>query len=110
MAKRKIFPDAGAALSGVLFDGMTIMSGGFGLSGNPEHLIAGLLHSAVRELTIISNNCGSDGFGLWTLLTNGQIRKMVSSFIWEYKLFSDLYLAWNLDLELNPQRPLSDRI
>src|SRR3546814_6547952 len=72
MAKRKIFPDAGAALSGVLFDGMTIMSGGFGLSGNPEHLIAGLLHSAVRELTIISNNCGADGFGLWTLLNNGQ--------------------------------------
>src|SRR3546814_7785813 len=77
MAKRKIFPDAGAALSGVLFDGMTIMSGGFGLSGNPEHLIAGLLHSAVRELTIISNNCGADGFGLWTLPNNGQIRKMV---------------------------------
>src|SRR3546814_4513002 len=66
MTKRKIFPDAEAALAGVLFDGMTIMSGGFGLSGNPEHLIAGLLHSAVRELTIISNNCGADGFGLWT--------------------------------------------
>src|SRR3546814_6927203 len=79
MAKRKIFPDADAALEGVLFDGMTIMSGGFGLSGNPEHLIAGLLRNGVKELTVISNNCGADGFGLWTLLNNGQIRKMVSS-------------------------------
>ncbi|KMS51701.1 CoA transferase subunit A [Sphingobium cupriresistens] len=110
MAKRKIFPDAGAALSGVLFDGMTIMSGGFGLSGNPEHLIAGLLHSAVRELTIISNNCGADGFGLWTLLNNGQIRKMVSSYIGENKLFAELYLAGKLDLELNPQGTLAERI
>src|SRR3546814_10775053 len=81
MTKRKIFPDAEAALAGVLFDGMTIMSGGFGLSGNPEHLIAGLLASGVKDLTIISNNCGADGFGLWTLLNNGQIRKMVSSYI-----------------------------
>src|SRR3546814_1622199 len=80
---------------------MTIMSGGFGLSGNPEHLIAGLLHSAVRELTIISNNCGADGFGLWTLLNNGQIRKMVSSYIGENKLFAELYLAGKLDLELD---------
>src|SRR3546814_12591641 len=61
MAKRKIFPDADAALEGVLFDGMTIMSGGFGLSGNPEHLIAGLLRNGVKELTVISNNCGADG-------------------------------------------------
>src|SRR3546814_7087604 len=63
----KIFPDAEAALAGVLFDGMTIMSGGFGLSGNPEHLIAGLLASGVKDLTIISNNCGADGFGLWKI-------------------------------------------
>src|SRR3546814_1380976 len=86
------------------------MSGGFGLSGNPEHLIAGLLHSAVRELTIISNNCGADGFGLWTLLNNGQIRKMVSSYIGENKLFAALYLAGKLDLELNPQGTLAERI
>src|SRR3546814_16491165 len=81
MTKRKIFPDAEAALAGVLFDGMTIMSGGFGLSGNPEHLIAGLLASGVKDLTIISHNCGADGFGLWTLLNNGQIRKMVATYI-----------------------------
>src|SRR3546814_9226574 len=102
--------DLVAALAGCLFDGMTIMAGGFGLSGNAEHLIAGLLHSAVRELTIISNNCGADGFGLWTLLNNGQIRKMVSSYIGENKLFAELYLAGKLDLELNPQGTLAERI
>src|SRR3546814_20623403 len=97
MAKRKIFPDAGAALSGVLFDGMTIMYGGFGLSGNPEHLIAGLLHSAVRDLTIISNNCGADGFGLGNLLTNGQIRKMFSSYNGDNKRSAELYLPGKHD-------------
>jgi len=110
MAKRKIFPDADAALSGALFDGMTIMSGGFGLSGNPEHLIAGLLRSAAKNLTIISNNCGADGFGLWTLLNNGQIKKMISSYIGENKLFADLYLSGKLDLELSPQGTLAERI
>jgi 3-oxoacid CoA-transferase subunit A len=110
MSKRKIFPDAEAALAGVIFDGMTIMSGGFGLSGNPEHLIAGLLASGVKDLTIISNNCGADGFGLWTLLNNGQIRKMVSSYIGENKLFAELYLSGKLELELNPQGTLAERI
>lgn len=110
MAKRKIFPDADAALAELLFDGMTIMSGGFGLSGNPEYLIAGLLRSNVKDLTVISNNCGADGFGLWTLLNNGQIRKMVSSYIGENKLFAKLYLAGKLDLELNPQGTLAERI
>ena len=110
MAKRKIFDDADAALADVVFDGMTIMSGGFGLSGNPEHLIAGLLRSGVKELTIISNNCGADGFGLWTLLNNGQIRKMISSYIGDNKLFAELYLAGKLDLELNPQGTLAERI
>src|SRR3546814_1167608 len=110
MTKRKIFPDAEAALAGVLFDCMTIMSGGFGLSGNPEHLIAGLLASGVKDLTIISNNCGADGFGLWTLLNNGQIRKMVSSYIGENKLFAELYLSGKLELELNPQGTLAERI
>lgn len=110
MAKRKVYSDAGAALAGLLADGMTIMSGGFGLSGNPEHLIAGLLHSGVKDLTIISNNCGADGFGLWTLLNNGQIRKMISSYIGENRLFADLYLAGKLELELNPQGTLAERI
>lgn len=110
MAKRKVFSDAESALSGVVFDGMTIMSGGFGLSGNPEHLIAGLLRSRVKDLTVISNNCGADGYGLWTLLNNGQIRKMISSYIGENKLFAELYLAGKLELELNPQGTLAERV
>jgi 3-oxoacid CoA-transferase subunit A len=110
VAKRKIFPDADAALAGVVAEGMTIMSGGFGLSGNPEHLIAALLRNGVGGLTIISNNCGADGFGLWTLLNNGQIKKMISSYIGENKLFAELYLAGKLELELNPQGTLAERI
>lgn len=110
MTKSKIFPDAQSALSGLLFDGMTIMSGGFGLSGNPEHLIDGLLSDGVKKLTIISNNCGADGFGLWTLLNNGQIAKMISSYIGENKLFAELYLSGKLELELNPQGTLAERI
>ncbi|BAK67821.1 3-oxoadipate CoA-transferase alpha subunit [Sphingobium sp. SYK-6] len=110
MAKRKIFQDADEALAGIAFDGMTIMSGGFGLSGNPEHLIAGLLRSGVKDLTIISNNCGADGFGLWTLLNNSQIRKMISSYIGENKLFAELYLTGKLELELTPQGTLAERV
>jgi 3-oxoacid CoA-transferase subunit A len=106
----KIYRDSHAALDGLLVDGMTIMSGGFGLSGNPEHLIAALNRSGVKDLTVISNNCGADGFGLWTLLRSGQIRKMVSSYIGENKLFEELYLKGELSLELNPQGTLAERI
>lgn len=106
----KIFSSAQAALSGVLFDGMTIMSGGFGLSGNPENLIPAIRQSGVRDLTIISNNCGAQGFGLWMLLDNRQIRKMVSSYIGDNKLFEQLYLSGELELELNPQGTLAERI
>src|SRR6202012_5583473 len=106
----KVYKDAHAALDGVLFDGMTIMSGGFGLSGNPENLIAALKDSGVKNLTIISNNCGADGFGLWMLLNNGQIRKMISSYVGENKLFEKLYLSGDLELELNPQGTLAERI
>ncbi len=109
-ASMKIFPDAAAALDGVVFDGMTLMSGGFGLSGNPENLIAALLTTGVKNLTVISNNCGADGFGLWTLLNNGQIRKMISSYVGENKLFEKLYLSGELELELNPQGTLAERI
>src|SRR3546814_17595781 len=109
MAKRKIFPDAGAALNGLLFDGMTIMSGGFGLSGNPEHLIDGLLRNGVRHLTVISNNCGADGFGLWTLLNNGQIRQMISSYIGENKFFAELYFSGKLEIELQPKGRMETR-
>ena len=107
---RKIFPDPAAAREGLLFDGMTIMSGGFGLSGIPETLIPAVRESGVRDLTVISNNCGADGFGLWQLLNAGQIRKMVSSYVGENKLFAELYLSGRLELELNPQGTLAERI
>ncbi len=108
--KSKIYDSAAAALEGVTFDGMTLMSGGFGLSGNPETLIPALKDTGVRNLTVISNNCGADGFGLWMLLNNGQIRKMISSYVGENKLFEQLYLSGELELELNPQGTLAERI
>ena len=108
--KSKIYPGPVEALAGLLFDGMTIMSGGFGLSGNPETLIPAIKEAGVRNLTVISNNCGADGFGLWMLLDNGQIRKMISSYVGENKLFEQLYLSGELELELNPQGTLAERI
>jgi 3-oxoacid CoA-transferase subunit A len=106
----KIFATPEAALEGLLFDGMTIMSGGFGLSGNPENLIPAIKAAGVKRLTVISNNCGADGFGLWMLLNNGQIAKMISSYVGENKLFEQLYLSGDLELELNPQGTLAERI
>jgi len=106
----KIFKTADAALEGLMFDGMTIMSGGFGLSGNPENLIPAIKRSGVKNLTVISNNCGADGFGLWMLLDNGHIKKMISSYVGENKLFEQLYLSGELELELNPQGTLAERI
>ncbi len=106
----KVYPSPAAALDGLLHDGMTIMSGGFGLSGNPESLIPEIKASAVNGLTVISNNCGADGFGLWMLLQTRQIRKMISSYVGENKLFEQLYLSGELELELNPQGTLAERI
>lgn len=106
----KVYADAEAALEDLLFDGMTVMSGGFGLSGNPEHLIPAIKNAGVKHLTVISNNCGADGFGLWMLLNNGQIDKMISSYVGENKLFAELYLSGKLALELNPQGTLAERI
>ena len=106
----KIYDSPEAALEGVVFDGMTLMSGGFGLVGNPENLIAALKENGVKDLTVISNNCGADGFGLWQLLDNGQIKKMISSYVGENKLFEELYLSGRLELELNPQGTLAERI
>ena len=108
--KSKVCKDATEAVAGVLFDGMTIMSGGFGLCGIPEHLIAAIRGSGVKDLTVISTNCGVDGFGLGLLLENGQIRKMVSSYVGENKLFEQLYLSGELELEFNPQGTLAERI
>ena len=106
----KIYDSPKAALAGLLRDGMTVMSGGFGLVGNPESLIPEIKASGVRDLIVVSNNAGADGFGLWHLLDSRQIRKMVSSYIGENKLFEQLYLAGELELELNPQGTLAERI
>ena len=106
----KIYDSPRAALEGLLRDGMTIMSGGFGLSGNPESLIPEIKASGVKDLTVISNNAGADGFGLWHLLESRQIRKMISSYIGENKLFEQQYLSGELELELNPQGTLAERI
>jgi 3-oxoacid CoA-transferase subunit A len=107
---RKIFSDAAAALEGLTFDGMTVMSGGFGLCGIPENLIAGLRDSGVKGLTVISNNAGVDGFGLGQLLETRQIAKMISSYVGENKEFERQYLAGELQLEFNPQGTLAERI
>lgn len=107
---RKIYPTPAKALEGLLFDGMTLMSGGFGLSGNPESLIPEVRKSGVRGLTVISNNAGADGFGLWLLLEAGQIQKMIASYIGDNKLFEQQYLSGVLDLELIPQGTLAERI
>lgn len=106
----KVRKDAVEALQGRLFDGMTIMAGGFGLCGIPETLIAAIRASGVKDLTVISNNCGVDDFGLGILLAGGQIRKMISSYVGENKLFAELYLSGKLELEFNPQGTLAERI
>ncbi len=106
----KVYPDAVAALDGLLFSGMTIMAGGFGLCGIPEHTIGVLRDSGINELTVISNNCGVDDFGLGLLLHNHQIRKMVSSYVGENKEFERQFLSGELQIEFNPQGTLAERI
>jgi 3-oxoacid CoA-transferase subunit A len=106
----KVQTNAVEALSGLLFDGMTIMAGGFGLCGIPETLIAAIRETGTKELTVVSNNCGIDGFGLGVLLESGQIAKMISSYVGENKLFAELYLSGKLQLEFNPQGTLAERI
>lgn len=105
----KVYPSAKAALDGLLFDGMTIMAGGFGLCGIPENLIVALRDSGVKDLTVISNNCGVDDFGLGLLLQTRQIRKMVSSYVGENAEFERQYLSGELELEFNPQGTLAER-
>ncbi|MEM8936022.1 MAG: CoA transferase subunit A [Pseudomonadota bacterium] len=106
---KKIHADAQSALDGLLFDGMTIMAGGFGLCGIPENLIAAIHDSGVKDLTIISNNAGVDDFGLGILLQSRQVKKMVSSYVGENKEFERQYLAGELELEFNPQGTLAER-
>jgi len=106
----KIFPDARSALADILKDGMTVMSGGFGLCGLPQILIAAIRDLGVKDLTVISNNAGVDGAGLGLLLETRQIRKMISSYVGENKLFERQYLSGELELEFNPQGTLAERI
>ena len=107
---KKVYPDAKSALDGVLKDGMMIMSGGFGLCGIAETLSDAIRDSGVKGLTVISNNAGVDGIGLSRLLETRQIKKMISSYVGENKLFAQQYLAGELELEFNPQGTLAERI
>jgi 3-oxoacid CoA-transferase subunit A len=110
MAVNKLYADAKSALAGVLRDGMTIMSGGFGLCGIPSVLIAAIRESGVKDLTVISNNAGVDDAGLGLLLVTRQIRKMISSYVGENATFARQYLAGELEIEFNPQGTLAERI
>jgi len=105
----KLHNNAAGALDGLLFDGMTVMAGGFGLCGIPENLILALRDSGVKDLTVVSNNAGVDGFGLGLLLETRQIKKMISSYVGENKEFERQYLADELELEFNPQGTLAER-
>jgi len=105
----KIYADAKSALSGLTFDGMTVMAGGFGLCGIPENLIIALRDSGAKDLTVISNNAGVDDFGLGLLLHTRQIKKMISSYVGENKTFETQYLNGELELEFNPQGTLAER-
>ena len=107
---RKLYPDAAAALSGLVADGQTLAVGGFGLCGIPEALIAALRDSGVKGLTVISNNAGVDGFGLGQLLATRQIKKMISSYVGENKEFERQFLSGELELEFNPQGTLAERL
>lgn len=106
----EIFKDAKSALDGLLHDGITIMSGGFGLCGIPENCILAIRASGAKELTVVSNNCGIDDFGLGILLKTRQIKKMISSYVGENKTFEQQFLNGELELELNPQGTLAERI
>ena len=107
---KKVYGSATEALDGLLFDGMTIAAGGFGLCGIPELLIGALKDSGVRDLTIASNNAGVDGFGLGVLLATRQVKKMISSYVGENAEFMRQYLSGELELEFNPQGTLAERM
>ena len=107
---KKVYPDATAALAGLLKDGMLIMAGGFGLCGIPESLILAIRDSGAKNLTVVSNNAGVDGIGLGLLLDTKQIKKMISSYVGENKTFAAQYLAGELEIEFNPQGTLAERI
>ncbi len=105
----KVYADAKSALDGLLEDDMTVLAGGFGLCGTPENLIVALRESGVKGLTVVSNNCGIDDFGLGLLLQTRQIKKMISSYVGENAIFAKQYLNGELELEFNPQGTLAER-
>ncbi len=107
---QKVHPDVRSALVDLLWDGMTVMSGGFGLCGTPQALIEAVRDIGPKDLTIVSNNAGVDGLALGILLESKQIKKMISSYVGENKLFADLFLSGELELEFNPQGTLAERI
>jgi 3-oxoacid CoA-transferase subunit A len=107
---QKVFGSAAEALDGLLFDGMTIASGGFGLCGIPELLIAAIRDAGTKDLTFASNNAGVDGFGLGVLLESRQVKKMMSSYVGENAEFMRQYLSGELELEFNPQGTLAERM
>jgi 3-oxoacid CoA-transferase subunit A len=107
---KKVYSNAAEALDGLLFDGMTIAAGGFGLCGIPENLIAAIRDAGTKDITVASNNCGVDEFGLGILLQTRQIRKMISSYVGENAEFMRQYLSGELELEFNPQGTLAERM
>jgi len=107
---KKVYPDAKAALACLLKDGMLIAAGGFGLCGIPEVLLGAIRDAGVKNLTVVSNNAGVDGAGLGLLLETKQVKKMISSYVGENKLFAQQYLAGELEIEFNPQGTLAERI
>lgn len=106
----KVYPDARTALAGLTFDGMTVMSGGFGLCGIPEHLIVALRDSGAKDLTVIGNNVGCDEHGMWLVLANNQIRKVLASYVGENKILESRFMSGEVEIEFNPQGTLAERI
>jgi 3-oxoacid CoA-transferase subunit A len=106
----KVYADAHAALAGLTFDGMTVMSGGFGLCGIPENLIVALRDSNAKDLTVIGNNVGCDEHGMWLVLANNQIKKVLASYVGENKILESRYMSGEIEIEFNPQGTLAERI
>ncbi|WP_420467733.1 CoA transferase subunit A [Panacagrimonas sp.] len=106
----KLYPDAHAALAGITFDGMTVMAGGFGLCGIPENLIVALRDSGAKDLTVIGNNVGCDEHGMWMVLANNQIKKVLASYVGENKILESRYMKGEIEIEFNPQGTLAERI
>ena len=108
--KSKIYADPASALAGLTFDGMTVMSGGFGLCGIPENLIVALRDSGAKDLTVIGNNVGCDHHGMWLVLANNQIKKVLASYVGENKILETRYMSGEVQIEFNPQGTLAERI